>query len=145
MKETQVHPWIRERLPRDCHVVRMETHMSPGVPDLNICWRGREYWMELKVSKENLDNGRIPLIVREAQVAWIRRGVACGRTIFLVVAVEMHKEPIRVFFMNAKVYDSEPWMTRDQLHASSLFSQVWSDKSTLANLLDKGIKPWDHA
>lgn len=77
-QEDRFREWIRSNLPSDCHVQRIETVTSSGVPDLNLCWRGKEVWAELKVLPH--DN----VLLRKEQYAWgIRRSKAGGNVIVL--------------------------------------------------------------
>ena len=38
---------------KDAHLVRIENKVGPGIPDVNGCYKGIEFWLELKVSKCN--------------------------------------------------------------------------------------------
>lgn len=50
----------------DCHVSHIESHLtSAGIPDLNICMRGTELWLELKVM-----SSRKPPKMRATQKKW---------------------------------------------------------------------------
>lgn len=39
-------------LPGNVHVQRIEDKLSPGVPDMNVCWEDIEFWLEGKFVKE---------------------------------------------------------------------------------------------
>lgn len=46
-------------------VQRIETSTSPGVPDVFGCFRGKSYWMELKVWQPG-----VGILIRKEQYAW---------------------------------------------------------------------------
>jgi Holliday junction resolvase len=52
---------------------------SPGVPDLNGCCKGIEFWIECKAA----DHWRIKY--RYGQVGWIERRLAAGGRVFVAV------------------------------------------------------------
>lgn len=39
-------------LPGKVDVQRIEDKMSPGIPDMNVCWNGIEFWLEGKFIKD---------------------------------------------------------------------------------------------
>ena len=53
------------------HIQRIETLTGRGVPDVEVCFRGRLFWLELKAGTSD------PLL-RPEQYAWIRRRHRCG-------------------------------------------------------------------
>jgi len=76
--EQKLNAWIREQLRDTCDVVRVENTIGGGMPDLNICYQGREVWVESKV----LVLGRV--LIRKEQFAWgIRRSSHGGRVMVL--------------------------------------------------------------
>ena len=59
---------LKSHLPKDCHAQRIETGSTGlGIPDVNMCWEGKDIWVELKVVKGK----RVEL--RPEQVAWLFR------------------------------------------------------------------------
>lgn len=76
MKEA-THVWqpLRDnfkKLAPDIHLQRIENSVGNGVPDTNGCWRGREFWIELKVAR-GLKVELTPL-----QAAWLRTRALAG-------------------------------------------------------------------
>ena len=53
--------------------------LAAGVPDLNFCCRGRDRWIELKMTRANA------VTVRPAQVGWIERRLRHGGRVFVAV------------------------------------------------------------
>lgn len=95
MSEKEFAIKVRAAL-HDCHVLRIEMAIERGVPDMNVCYQGRECWVELKLFVK----GRI--LLRPAQYAWsTRRSVAHQGRIFVVSLydtdwVHVHKFPLSV-------------------------------------------------
>jgi len=57
------------------HVQRIETIYHPGVPDLNVCIQGVEWWIEVKVKRDTLS---------DIQRLWITLRVKCGGRVAFV-------------------------------------------------------------
>jgi len=77
---------------KNSHLVRIESRIGLGVPDVNGCTNGQTYWLELKVSKGK----HIPL--SKYQKAWIYERSKVGGKVFVLVTTL--KE------CSLKVYDS---------------------------------------
>ncbi len=60
------------------HCARLEETASFGIPDVNCCCHGKEFWLELKIVREK----RIQL--RSSQVAWITSRCGYGGRVFLL-------------------------------------------------------------
>ena len=57
----------------DIHLVRVENSVCPGTPDLNGCYRGKEFWLELKVGRNKLS---------AVQHLWANKRIAAGGRVF---------------------------------------------------------------
>ena len=80
VKEKNLWLLIRDNL-KDFHLQRIETGMTgSGVPDVNGCYAGVEFWLELKDVSAN--SNKIGL--RVMQVSWIARRVAHGGKVFVL-------------------------------------------------------------
>ena len=95
MKEDQFAPKLATALRElDCDVLRVETNMDRGVPDMNACFQGSEIWIELKVP------GGKKILLRPAQFAWGCRRHSKGGKVRLVVFGEteliLYKYPLQV-------------------------------------------------
>ena len=64
---------------KNSHLVRIESRIGLGVPDVNGCTNGQTYWLELKVSKGK----HIPL--SKYQKAWIYERSKVGGKVFVLV------------------------------------------------------------
>jgi hypothetical protein len=71
--ETKFNRWVADRLLYDAHIQRIETSTGSGIPDMNICWHGREFWAESKVATPG---GNV--LLRPFQWAWLKRRQSHG-------------------------------------------------------------------
>lgn len=76
MSEQEFSRWLCGKL--EGHVVRMEVANMPGVPDINVCMFGHEFWIETKL----VIKGRV--LLRPFQAAWIRRRSTYGGRVFVI-------------------------------------------------------------
>lgn len=79
------------------HVNRVENSMGTGMPDVEFCYKGRQYWLENKVDlgvvigpnrlgdciRLNEEN-RGPKFVRESQYIWHSQRVKQGGNVFIL-------------------------------------------------------------
>lgn len=70
------HLWILNQI----HIVRVENSTGPGTPDVNICVKGQETWIENKVATPT---GLVKFQV--SQVPWLERRWACGGSVWILV------------------------------------------------------------
>ena len=64
----------------DIHFQRIETGLTgSGVPDVNGCAKGKEFWIELK----EIHSGK-SLTQRSMQVAWMAKRSAVGGQVFVL-------------------------------------------------------------
>ena len=76
--ESRLWHQLRSNLP-DVHWTRIESWASQGVPDCNGCYRGKEFWVELKVSRSNRIN------LSPFQISWhLARNRVNGVTFILI-------------------------------------------------------------
>ena len=75
---------------KDAHLVRIENKVGPGIPDVNGCYKGIEFWLELKVIKGN------SLRLSKFQKAWIYERLRVGGNVF-VLARPLSGSVIKVF------------------------------------------------
>lgn len=83
------------------HVQRLESSTGAGVPDVNICWMGREYWLELKVVTP-----RTGILIRREQWAWHNRRMNSGGKCFLLALDEKMNA---CFFAPTFIVNVEPY------------------------------------
>ena len=78
-KEKNLWLLIRENL-KQIHLQRIETGMTgAGVPDVNGCAKGKEFWIELK----EIHSGN-KLTLRPMQISWLAKRASHGGQVFVM-------------------------------------------------------------
>jgi len=78
-KEKNLWLLMRKNLP-DMHLQRIETGMTgAGVPDVNGCAKGKEFWVELK----EIHSGN-KLTLRPMQISWLAKRASHGGQVFVM-------------------------------------------------------------
>jgi len=76
MLESQLWAMVKAGLSKQgVHLTRVENAIMSGTPDVNACYQGVEWWMELKSGT---------LTLRPAQVTWINTRITHGGKVFIV-------------------------------------------------------------
>jgi hypothetical protein len=70
---------LKEKIPPEWHVTRIENRYGGGIPDVYICAEGCSFWIELKVTKTNRIN------ISSHQVAWSYAHYRSGGVSFFLV------------------------------------------------------------
>jgi len=60
-------------------VQTIETSTGSGVPDVNVCWHGVEFWIECKMIKKGK-----ACYLRPQQLAWFTRRKRSGGLVFIL-------------------------------------------------------------
>jgi len=80
MKESDLWKKIRDGTKSlGIHWSRIESWAGPGVPDLNGCYKGHEFWIELKVRRSKT------IVFRPHQIAWHHNRSKAGGSSFIVI------------------------------------------------------------
>ena len=80
--ETKLWWSLRKNLPQ-VRWTRIESHVNPGIADVNGLYRGTEFWVELKIAK---GNGKIAITPH--QISWnYTRIINLGRSFFLATPI----------------------------------------------------------
>ena len=78
-KEKNLWLLMRKNLPH-IHLQRIETGLTgSGVPDVNGCAKGKEFWVELKEI-----HGGNKLTLRPMQISWIAKRAMHGGQVFVL-------------------------------------------------------------
>ena len=78
-KEKNLWLLLRSNLPQ-IHLQRIETGMTgAGVPDVNGCAKGKEFWVELK----EIHSGN-KITLRPMQISWIAKRAMHGGQVFVL-------------------------------------------------------------
>ena len=69
-----------------CDAQAIEATTGAGIPDVNACYKGIEFWLELKLFKSK------SVLIRPAQNAWAYRRRHAGGLVFLMAYCPQRKE-----------------------------------------------------
>lgn len=88
-REVRLWEWMREQLrgTPSLHMRRVENLVSEGDPDVDGCWAGQYFELELKGSDRPARGGLLDFDVRQSQVVWHRRRWKCGGNLWLYIRV----------------------------------------------------------
>lgn len=89
-REVRLWEWLRDgvrRLGTGIHVRRVENRVGEGDPDVDGCWAGRYFEVELKGCDRPARGGRLDFEVRSSQVVWHRRRRRALGNIWVLVRV----------------------------------------------------------
>jgi hypothetical protein len=78
MKKRESKLWQRiKNNVKQPHLIRLESNTINGIPDINGCWAGKEFWIELKS-----DTVSFPKLSKW-QVAWINKRILAGGIVII--------------------------------------------------------------
>jgi hypothetical protein len=88
-RENRLWEWIRDGLKgtRGLHLRRVENLVSTGDPDVDGCYLGRYFEVELKGCNRPVRGGCLDFEVRPSQVAYHRRRLRAGGNTWIYVRV----------------------------------------------------------
>lgn len=93
MTEKTLWQWAskaRLDLGDELHVTRVENVAGEGHPDAEGCYRGVQFWLELKVAKRPARSAtllRFGSPLRDSQVDWARKRIAAGGRVWYLIQV----------------------------------------------------------
>jgi len=78
MKKRESKLWqrIKKHITKP-HFIRIESNTINGIPDINGCWSGKEFWMELKSDKVSYPK------LSKWQIAWINKRILNGGIVLI--------------------------------------------------------------
>ena len=59
------------------HLIRVESNTINGIPDINGCWSGKEFWIELKSDKVGYPK------LSKWQISWINKRIKHGGIVII--------------------------------------------------------------
>lgn len=119
---------------------RIESVISPSIPDLAISGETGHGWIEMKVAKNTKNSFKLPTMSK-GQVVWIRdRGVICGMV--YIIAWDKNMDHIWLFDHQHgdELRDGVAWDKIKEysiFHESGLNRNAWS--TTLSKIFNRNI------
>jgi len=94
MKKPEQKFWnlIKDHLPGSLD--RIENIVESGMPDVSACYKGNDYWVELKICQKKLCD--VKKLHEPSQLSWHTRRVNAGSLIFVIVK---HKKEIKIYIV----------------------------------------------
>jgi hypothetical protein len=146
-REVRLWQWMHEGLKfTPClHMRRVENLVSEGDPDVDGCWEGRYFEIELKGCDRPKRGGPLDFDLRQSQALWHRKRWHCGGNLWLYVRVGSHRQMARYLLPGALTYE---------LHLKQKFKDGITEEDLLAlcvlpithtqkELLERVIKRWE--
>jgi len=121
-REVRLWEWLRYGLRgvEGLHMRRVENLVGDGDPDVDGCWRGRYFELELKGCDRPAKDGRLDFDVRQSQVVWHRRRWRCGGNVWLYVRVGKGRDVRRYLVPGGLTGRVKEGVTEAELAAMSL-------------------------
>ena len=78
MKKRESKLWqrIKKHITKP-HLIRVESNTINGIPDINGCWSGKEFWMELKSDRVGYPK------LSKWQISWINKRIKHGGIVII--------------------------------------------------------------
>ena len=78
MKKRESKLWqrIKKHITKP-HLIRVESNTINGIPDINGCWDGKEFWLELKSDKVGYPK------LSKWQISWINKRIKHGGIVII--------------------------------------------------------------
>lgn len=69
------------------HLQRIESSTGSGIPDIEGCWNGTSFWLELKAVDilPVKDTSRLNITIHPAQINWLERRWSIGGRVFVLL------------------------------------------------------------
>lgn len=137
-REVRLWEWLRDGLRgvEGLHMRRVENLVSDGDPDVDGCWKGRYFELELKGCDRPARDGRLDFDVRQSQVVWHRRRWKCGGNVWLYVRVGKGRDVRRYLVPGSKTALVKEGVTEEALASMSVLPSDHRPADLLACAVD---------
>lgn len=124
VRETRLWQWLsaaRKALRDQLHLTRIENSAGLGTPDCEGCYRGRQFWIELKTADRPHDR-KTPISVRyeDQQAPWLRRRSRAGGAAYVLLQVGSAHNARRYLVPASQAEDLETGLTESALSEASV-------------------------
>lgn len=130
IKEKTFWSGLSKHLPGD--TCRIENMTENGTPDVNGCFLGRDYWIELKVCSNKAKERNVRTLLSEEQLVWHFRRVNAGGLVFVAV-----KYPFGVW-----LYRAIEWKNKVE-YLGALIKDYSSVAKTIEGFTGSPYAPYD--
>lgn len=90
-KSLEKNLWARAyralRRRRGLHITRIENGVGSGTPDVEGCYKGKQFWWELKVGEVRKD-GSVKVSFRPKQIPWLNKRWKAGGWAYALIKIE---------------------------------------------------------
>jgi len=130
LKEDVLRRWLKSITPNMAHYQRIEDSQSPGIPDSNVCYKGKlpEFWIELKsIAAPVRHTTPVSISLRAGQAPWIyRRHMSGGRTYILLQICLPTNRYTRMLFCgsNALILEEKTLLSDLKLKAIAIDDKI---------------------
>lgn len=121
-REVRLWEWLRDGLrgTPGLHMRRVENLVSEGDPDVDGCWNGLYFELELKGCNRPKAGGLLDFDVRQSQVIWHRKRWRCGGNVWLYARVGIGRDVKRYLVPGSRTALVKEGVTEAQLAAMSV-------------------------
>ena len=125
-KEARLWNSLKTNLKNQLHLQRIGTGITAsGVPDVNCCYEGKEFWIELKSIKGN------QLTLSPMQIAWMSTRAKFGGTCYVLVQKQREIKLFRV--VDLAQLKTLTWKSEPILHLESPYEWELLFKTLVGN------------
>lgn len=101
MKEANVRHMLIEKFEKQADCCAIENEAGSGIPDLNVCYKGKDFWIEIKYREElpkRISTPALGKALRPSQRIWFKRRIAKEATnLFLFIRIDDELFLVHVF------------------------------------------------
>lgn len=145
-RENRLWEWLHDGLKgvEGLHLVRVENLVSTGDPDVEGCWQGSYFEVELKGANRPVRGGKLDWEVRRSQVLYHRKRTRCGGNTWLYARVGIDRDVRRYLVPGERVaalgYDCWNSMTEQFLSTLAVLPPVHSQLDMLERVRERWVK-----
>jgi hypothetical protein len=121
--------------PADLHLERLENMVGVGHPDVEGCYQGVQFWLELKVAKRparNTTKLRFGSPLRDSQVEWAKKRIAAGGRVWYLIQIGAAQDR-QVYLIRATSHDIDALYSH--VNEDWLRERDWLDDATPAGVV----------